>query len=30
VERHGGTVWAANHPEGGAIVGFELPAAPRG
>ncbi|MEX1008773.1 MAG: HAMP domain-containing sensor histidine kinase [Acidimicrobiia bacterium] len=25
VERHGGTVWAANRPDGGAIVGFELP-----
>jgi two-component system sensor histidine kinase MprB len=26
VERHGGTVWAANRPGGGAVVGFELPA----
>jgi two-component system sensor histidine kinase MprB len=25
VERHGGTVWAVNRPDGGAIVGFELP-----
>jgi two-component system sensor histidine kinase MprB len=25
VERHGGTVWAANRPDGGAAVGFELP-----
>jgi two-component system, OmpR family, sensor histidine kinase MprB len=25
VERHGGTVWAANRPDGGAVVGFELP-----
>jgi two-component system sensor histidine kinase MprB len=28
VERHGGRVWAANAPDGGAVVGFELPAAP--
>ena len=27
VERHGGTVWAANRAGGGAAVGFELPAA---
>ena len=27
VERHGGTVWATTRPEGGAGVGFELPAA---
>jgi two-component system sensor histidine kinase MprB len=26
VERHGGTVWAANRPDAGAVVGFELPA----
>ena len=25
VERHGGTVWAANRPDRGAVVGFELP-----
>jgi two-component system sensor histidine kinase MprB len=25
VERHGGTVWAANRTDGGAVVGFELP-----
>jgi two-component system sensor histidine kinase MprB len=31
VERHGGRVWAANRDDGvtGAVVGFELPAAPR-
>ena len=28
VERHGGTVWAANRSGGGAVVGFELPPAP--
>jgi two-component system sensor histidine kinase MprB len=28
VERHGGTVWATNRDDGGAAVGFELPAAP--
>ncbi len=28
VSRHDGTVWATNRPEGGAAVGFELPAAP--
>jgi two-component system sensor histidine kinase MprB len=28
VRRHDGTVWATNRPEGGAAVGFELPAAP--
>jgi two-component system sensor histidine kinase MprB len=27
VERHGGTVWAANNGGGGAVVGFELPSA---
>jgi two-component system sensor histidine kinase MprB len=27
VERHDGTVWATNRAEGGAAVGFELPAA---
>ena len=27
VRRHGGMVVLANHPDGGAIVGFELPAA---
>jgi C4-dicarboxylate-specific signal transduction histidine kinase len=26
VEEHGGRLWAANHPDGGAIVGFTLPA----
>jgi two-component system, OmpR family, sensor histidine kinase MprB len=26
VERHGGTVWATNRADGGAAVGFELPA----
>ncbi|WP_281180168.1 ATP-binding protein [Nocardia acidivorans] len=26
VTAHGGTVFAANHPGGGAEVGFELPA----
>lgn len=25
VENHGGEVWAKNHPEGGAVVGFSLP-----
>jgi two-component system sensor histidine kinase MprB len=25
VERHGGTVWAKNRVDGGAVVGFELP-----
>lgn len=25
VEHHGGEVWAKNHPEGGAVVGFNLP-----
>ena len=25
VERHGGHVWAANDPDGGAVVGFDLP-----
>jgi two-component system sensor histidine kinase MprB len=25
VDRHGGRVWAVNHPGGGAAVGFELP-----
>ena len=25
VEHHGGEVWAKNHPEGGAVVGFSLP-----
>jgi two-component system sensor histidine kinase MprB len=28
VERHDGTVWAANRDGGGAVVGFELPGAP--
>jgi two-component system sensor histidine kinase MprB len=28
VRRHDGTVWATNRPQGGAAVGFELPAAP--
>ena len=28
VERHGGTVWAANRSGGGAVVAFELPAPP--
>jgi two-component system sensor histidine kinase MprB len=28
VERHGGTVWAANREGGGAAVGFDLPVAP--
>ncbi len=28
VERHGGTVHAANAPDGGAVVGFTLPARP--
>jgi two-component system sensor histidine kinase MprB len=27
VESHSGTVFARNHPEGGALVGFELPVA---
>lgn len=26
IENHGGEVWAKNHPEGGAVVGFRLPA----
>lgn len=30
VERHGGTVWATDRPEGGAAVGFELPSTPAG
>lgn len=25
VDNHGGEVWAKNHPEGGAVVGFKLP-----
>ena len=25
VEHHGGEVWAKNHPDGGAVVGFSLP-----
>ena len=25
VDRHGGHVWATNHPDGGALVGFQLP-----
>ena len=25
VNRHGGHVWATNHPDGGALVGFQLP-----
>jgi len=25
VEQHGGTVFAGNHPDGGAVVGFDLP-----
>ena len=25
VDRHRGHVWATNHPDGGAIVGFQLP-----
>jgi two-component system sensor histidine kinase MprB len=28
VERHGGTVWAANRSGGGAVAGFELPPLP--
>ncbi len=28
VERHDGTVWAANRDGGGAVVGFELPGSP--
>ena len=28
VERHGGRVSVANHPDGGAVVGFELPGEP--
>jgi two-component system sensor histidine kinase MprB len=27
VDRHGGRTWARNAPDGGAVVGFELPAA---
>ncbi len=27
VEAHGGTVWAADAPGGGAVVGFEIPPA---
>jgi two-component system sensor histidine kinase MprB len=27
-ERHGGTVFATNHPGGGAVVGMDLPATP--
>lgn len=27
VAAHGGTVWAANRPEGGAVVGFTIPTA---
>lgn len=27
VETHGGRVWARNAPDGGAVVGFEIPAA---
>ncbi len=27
IEADGGRVWAANHPDGGAVVGFELPLA---
>jgi two-component system sensor histidine kinase MprB len=30
IERHGGTVVAANRPGGGAVVGFRLPVAPPG
>ncbi len=26
VDRHGGRVWAGTHPDGGGVVGFELPA----
>ena len=29
VEAHSGIIWAENHPEGGAIVRFTLPAMPR-
>ena len=25
VETYGGHIWAANRPEGGAVVGFDLP-----
>jgi two-component system sensor histidine kinase MprB len=28
VEAHGGTVFATDHPDGGAVVGFELPGSP--
>lgn len=28
VSSHGGTVHAGNHPDGGAVVGFSIPAAP--
>ena len=27
VEAHGGKIWAENHPDGGAILSFTLPAA---
>lgn len=26
IQVHGGRIWAENHPQGGALVGFELPA----
>ena len=29
VERHGGKVYAGNHPQGGAVVGFMLPVDPQ-